>query len=92
MGKQQPLMDGGPKVRDTLRCDCETSAASCPRLGPMKDVRRMNVNLTQAKRGFVVEGNETTLQRDTKALGPWLRWIQQQTFASSHQSRKRAAM
>jgi hypothetical protein len=58
----------------------------------MKDVRRMNVNLTQAKRGFVVEGNETTFQRNTKALGPWLRWIQQQTVASSHQSRKRAAM
>ena len=85
-------MDEGPKVRDTLRCDCERSAASCPRLGPMKDVRRMNVTLTQAKRGFVVEGKEATLQRDTKALGPWLRWIQQQTFTSSHQSRKRAAM
>ena len=52
-------------------------------LGFVKDLRRMNVALTRARRGIIVVGHEGTLARDATGWGPWLRWIRQTGSATS---------
>ena len=52
-------------------------------LGFVKDLRRMNVTLTRARRGIIVVGHEGTLARDATGWGAWLRWIRQTGSATS---------
>ena len=52
-------------------------------LGFVKDLRRMNVALTRARRGIIVVGHGETLARDATGWGPWLRWFRQTSSAIS---------
>ncbi|CEG00009.1 P-loop containing nucleoside triphosphate hydrolase [Ostreococcus tauri] len=44
-------------------------------IGFVADARRCNVTLTRARRGVIVVGHASTLSKDRRTWGPWVRWV-----------------
>jgi hypothetical protein len=57
-------------------------------IGFVADARRCNVTLTRARRGVIVVGHASTLSRDRRTWGPWVRWVRHAGLALGVKGRR----
>lgn len=57
-------------------------------IGFVADARRCNVTLTRARRGVIVVGHASTLSKDRRTWGPWVRWVRNAGLALGVKGRR----